>query len=351
MTGKNNDQQDGIYVSRAELHTIFAKAAEEAIHKEAIRIGQALACDLQDALRAINDELGRFADRIKSLEEWTANHAADADTRRELQQPKVDQIRSETAPIKVAASLPEERMDERVRRKRNDTNLNKETDIVHTKVDTASRADQTNEDVQLQDAEKELLVNDTEGWTRVERKKKKNNVREYGAVLIGGPNVSRIKAAAMDEFSFDQNVSFVTAASDELNQSLCKATQRSKAKKIEVVIHSGSEDAVEHSADYVLEKLANMVKYASHLRKVEKVLVCSLEERRDAGSTVHENIKTINTELAQLCQSTGSTFIDLRPRLKESLFGGINRTGILYTFEGARNAAQHLLGETPGFLD
>ena len=128
MTGKNNDQQDGIYVSRAELHTIFAKAAEEAIHKEAIRIGQALACDLQDALRAINDELGRFADRIKSLEEWTANHAADADTRRELQQPKVDQIRSETAPIKVAASLPEERMDERVRRKRNDTNLNKETD-------------------------------------------------------------------------------------------------------------------------------------------------------------------------------------------------------------------------------
>ena len=100
-----------------------------------------------------------------------------------------------------------------------------------------------------------------------------------------------------------------------------------------------------------LKKLTDMGDYARQLQKVRTVSVCSVEERIDAGSAVHQNVKNLNAELADLCLSTGFNFIDLRPRLQESLFQGSNRTGILYTFEGACNVAQHILGELQFFLD
>ena len=93
MTENNANQQDSVCISRADLNAIFEKAAKKTLHKEAVRIGQALAGDLQDALRAINDELGRFADRLKSLEAWAANHEADAKTR-EVNQHKEVQAES-----------------------------------------------------------------------------------------------------------------------------------------------------------------------------------------------------------------------------------------------------------------
>ena len=358
MTENNANQQDSVCISRADLNAIFEKAAKKTLHKEAVRIGQALAGDLQDALSAINDELGRFADRLKSLEAWAANHEADAKTRevnqhKEVQaESKKTQFESKNTIMEASKTHSTNRVGERTRQNRNETEPNRqaeETEKQHIESDTEPKTDQAIEDEQ--GARQEPIDNDTDGWTRVTRKKKRNKVRQRGAVLIGGQNVSRIKAAALDEFNFDQNVSFVAVGSEEFNESLHSVTQRSKAKQLDVVIHSGAEDAVRHGTDDVLEKLTNMVEYARGLKAVDTVSVCSLEERRDAGLIVCEKIRTINTELAQLCLSTGSNFIDLRPRLNESLFGGINRTGILYTFEGARNVAQHILAETAGFLD
>ena len=354
MTENNHDQQDSICISRDELNAIVEKAAEKAVNNAAVKIGQTLACDLQDALRAINDELGRFADRLKNLEEWTNDY--DSDVRaKEYQQRNELQSKSKTFSSKEKETVLKEQSGtvEPIVQKLNDTKLNKRMDkvtITHTEVGNVTRASQVNAGEQSRGSEP---VDDAdEGWIRVVGKnKRKGKTRRHGAVLIGGHNVSRIKAAAMDEFLFDQNVSFVTTNSDDLKQSLRSVTQRSKAKEIQVVIHLGAEDAMDHSPDYVLEKLSYMVENASKEKNVQNVSVCSLEERRDSGSNVHENIKTVNAELAQLCLSTGSTFLDLRPRLKESRFGGINKTGILYTFEGARNVAQHILSETPGFLD
>ena len=155
----------------------------------------------------------------------------------------------------------------------------------------------------------------------------------------------------MDEFSFDQNVSFITASAKQFEESLRNATQRSKARQIDVFIHSGADEAESQGAYNMLDNLIRMVEYARSQKNVKLVSVCSVEERWDVGRTVYENIKTVNAELAQLCSTTGCTFIDLRPRFNESLYGGINRTGVLYTFEGARNVAQHILSETAGFLD
>ena len=343
LDSDESGSENCIRVNRKDFEALVAKAAREEAKKAVRQIGEALASDLQDALRAINDELGRFGSRLKKLEAWISDYDADAKAR--ANHPRyvtVDQYQ-------VRDQL--ETKSENQKRKETETNAEGNEDASkHIKINESSAANQTNEGVEAIDGE--LIDNAREdSWALVRNRKKKNKVRRNGAVMIGGQNVSRVKAAAMEEFIFDQNVSFVTTTSDDFNQSLRVAVQRSKAKEVDVVIHSGADHILQHSSDYVLEELTNMVDYARQLQKVKTVSVCSVEERRDAGFTVHQNVKNLNAELADLCLSTGSNFIDLRPRLQESLFEGINRTGILYTFEGARNVAQHILGEIDSFLD
>ena len=84
----------------------------------------------------------------------------------------------------------------------------------------------------------------------------------------------------MDEFNFDQNDSFVAASSDDFDDAMFSAAQRSKTKKkIDLVIHAGADDAIHHDTDNVLETLTNMVESASDIKNVETVSVCSLEEK------------------------------------------------------------------------
>ena len=323
----------------------MTKAVEDAVNKKTAEITEASAPDLRNALRAIDDELGRFGERLKRLEECKMIHESDAMVKSK------DAMTMEQCTGNATQSVTEGTNERLGKENSGSVSANQ------TKSKTAKKKTRPMVATQQEHKKGEYEANESKrsepetGWTLVERKKKKSKQRRYGAVLIGGQNVTRIKAAAMDEFQFDQNVSFVYTNTDEFQQKLSDVTNRSRAKQIDVVIHLGAEDAIEHSADYVLDRLTHKVNQAREQKRVDTVYVCSLEERRDAGANVHQNVKTINTELAQLCHSTGATFVDLRSRLEETEYGGINRTGILYTFEGARNVAQHILSQIPGFLD
>ena len=347
---ENNDVEDCITISRTELDKMIANAVQTAVQKVREQIDDTLAKDKEIILLTINEQMDRFAERLTKLEAWQAEWQAERKIRMNRQ--RDDEAQAELrATISVESeTISKIKIDNKAQVEGNDAKGN-------TTGTNGNKQTQKEEDLSGDREEEggstgsEPESGDDGGWTRVVRKRKKNKIRRYGAVLIGGQNVSRVKAAALDEFPFDQNVSFVTTTSDDFNLSLQETTQRSKAKDIDVVIHLGAHDAVDQSADHVLENLTDMVNYSRKLKNVKTVSVCSLEERRDAGSVVYQNIKTINTELAHLCLSTESTFIDLRPRLQECLYGGINRTGILYTFEGARNVAQHIISETVGFLD
>ena len=78
-------------------------------------------------------------------------------------------------------------------------------------------------------------------------------MRKNGAILIGTENVNRIKAAAKTEFIFDSNVTFVTTHSDSVMKSLTKIMTRSKAQRVDVVLHTGADQVKDRSADSVLE--------------------------------------------------------------------------------------------------
>ena len=347
---EHNDVEDCITISRTELDKMITNAVQTAVQKLREQLDDTLATDKRNILLTINEEMDRFTDRLKKLEAWQAEWQAGSKTKINCQQNDKAQAKVITTGIVESETVSKINMNNQAQVEGNEaqgkateTNGNKQTQSQEDfGGDPEEAGGSTGSDPESGDGGE---------WTRVVRKRRRNKIRRYGAVLIGGQNVSRVKAAAMDEFPFDQNVSCVTTTSDDFSLSLQQTIQKYKAKDIDVVIHLGAHDAVDHSADHVLEKLTDMVNYSHKQKNVKTVSVCSLEERRDAGSLVYQNIKTINTELAHLCLSTESTLIDLQSRLQECLYGAINRTGILYTFEGARNVAQHIISETVGFLD
>ena len=184
-----------------------------------------------------------------------------------------------------------------------------------------------------------------------ERCGRRTVIRKNGAILIGSENVHRIRAAAMEEFVLDSNVSFVTAKSSNITRSLSDAMVKSRAQKIDIVLNTGADQLITDSADSILENIACQITYARRKKKTKEVFVCSVEERQDLGVMAAETAKIVNQELKNLCSEYKAKYLDLRPRLALCQFSGINKTGRLLTFEAARNVAQEILSEVPGFLD
>ena len=85
--------------------------------------------------------------------------------------------------------------------------------------------------------------------------KTKRKTRKNGAILIGSENVRRVRAAAMTELKLDSNVSFVSSPSERVTQKLSDIVTRSKAQKIDVVLHTGVDQLRGNSADFVLESI------------------------------------------------------------------------------------------------
>ena len=119
----------------------------------------------------------------------------------------------------------------------------------------------------------------------------------------------------------------------------------------DVVLHTGADQLKKRTADSVLESIASQISHVKQNRKTNQVFVCSVEERQDAGFIANETAKTVNEVLYGLCIEYGAKFLGLRQRMADCTFGGINKTGLQYTFEAARNISQEILSEVPGFLD
>ena len=107
-----------------------------------------------------------------------------------------------------------------------------------------------------------------DGHIEVTAKKK---TRKNGAILIGSDNVRRIKAAAMAEFEFDSNVHFVTSGSDYVMQRLSEIMAKSKAQKIDVVLHTGADQLKKRTADSVLRASSNMLTRGANASPVERI--------------------------------------------------------------------------------
>ena len=200
---------------------------------------------------------------------------------------------------------------------------------------------------------------DNEGFTVVNNKHRKKALRKKnpatsGAVMVGGANVRRIAFAARNEFNLESTIFKCKPEMllEDAHREVRAAIQKSEAAEVDVVLHVGTDDLAQNrSVDYVLEGLANIIETARDIRSVREVSVCSVEERHDAGRNVYENSRLTNEQLKDLCQSYGARFLDLRARLHQSRFHGINRTGLLYTAEGSHNVSQLILREVYGFLD
>ena len=202
-------------------------------------------------------------------------------------------------------------------------------------------------------SESTSVEDDDASWTLVKRKRRRRKAFRNGAVLIGGENVRRIRAAAREEFNFDRNVIFSSQSDSisDINHKLVPATRNVNADEVDVVIHLDGSDIMNFDADNALEGLSQIINVAKEQHSIREVIVCSMIERRDAGQHVTDKARLVNDQLGDLCATYRARFLDLRNRLGDCAHQGINRTGWLYTWEGARNVSQVITSKVYGFLD
>ena len=118
-----------------------------------------------------------------------------------------------------------------------------------------------------------------------------------------------------------------------------------------MVLHTGADFVLNHAPEFVLECLSRQISLAKQIHKTNKVFVCSVEERLDAGYYAFESARSVNSALRQLCEAYGAHFIDLRPSLAECRFQGINKSGICYTFEASELLSGVIVKATQDFLE
>ena len=174
--------------------------------------------------------------------------------------------------------------------------------------------------------------------------------KKPATIVVGGTNVSRLRDATKDQTDSKQNDMFVRTNSSNIWDLLPTAIKKARQSKLNVVLHTGADLVLKHAPNLVLECLSKQIELAKQFHKTRRVLVCSVEERVDAGYVVFDTARTVNSELQQLCEAYGATFIDLRPTLAACKFEGINRTGLFYTFEASKNIAETIVNTTEHFL-
>ena len=192
MNENDNDKGDCIYISRAELNAIVKNAAQEAVRKEAVNIGQALASDLQDALRAIDDEMGRFSDRLKRLEAWIANYDADVHTEEQRKHKEAsNEIKGtkkmvQTQPIETSRSNQVERKDESTKTHSRQSDQKKERNAKKLEENLENECAGSGKELNMNTTSANEQVtgmgptySDTDGWTRVTKKRRE---ARYGRV-------------------------------------------------------------------------------------------------------------------------------------------------------------------------
>ena len=302
-------------------------AVEDRVAVEVQKLGNLLALDMNAMLRNANEEIERLGYRLKNLEETLKDHKP---TQTENQNPAIthqEQVGGESK-MEVLEDIKE-----------TDQNYN-----TKEKSGTCVGQNHTSDNARI-----------GSGWTMVKSKRaRKRKAYAVGAVLIGGENVRRISTAAKEEFVFEDNVAFVPAQEAgraDIQHRLPAAIQKTNADAVDVVIHLEGDDITDSDTDNVLEKFSHIINAAKERHNTRDVVVCSVMERRDVGRSAAEKARLVNDQLGALCATYGARYLDLRSRLRECMHQGINRTGRLYTWEGARNMSQMIISEVNGFLD
>ena len=321
-------------MSMSDIKALIDKAVEDRVSEEVQKIGNLLATDMQNMVRNVTDEIERLGNRVKNIEELI-NGWNPMTTIEKSRQPTG--LRVEDVNIDNSVQHAEDGI------KKKGESRNK-------------KKDEPQEDSQEQENCKGNNLHENDGWTLVKKKKahKRKSHFATGAVLIGGENVRRVSMAANEEFVFDKNVIFASAKevdSADVRNHLPSAINKTSAEQVDVVIHYGEEAITRSTVDGVLEGFAHVISTAKKQCATRDVFVCSLLERRDVEHEVADAARLVNEQLGELCAAYGARYLDLRDRLKECAHGGINRTGYLYTREGARNVSQLIMSEVTGFLD
>ena len=200
----------------------------------------------------------------------------------------------------------------------------------------------------------------SESWTTVASRRKRGGktgtTPEAGAVMVGCQNVRRIAAAARDEFHLGSQVVFRSIRGGTARcvlGALHGAVACCNAVKADLVLHVGGNELAYQSVEYTLDCIAEVVKAAKHITKVRNIVMCSVPQDPSAPVDQLSSMKRadLNAEIRNLCLSEGIQFLDLRPRLNESSYHGLDKSRLNLNRSGSRNAWQMLASEVIGFLD
>ena len=175
-----------------------------------------------------------------------------------------------------------------------------------------------------------------------------------GAVMIGCQNVRRIAAAARDEFLLGGQAVFGSIRGGTARGvlgTLHGAVAGCRALRADLVLHVGGNDLAHQSVEYTLDCIAEICKAARQIRKVRDIVICSVpQDLSPSAGHFSFKCKDLNDELERLCKTEGIRFIDLRPRLGECSFQGLDKSRVNLNRDGCRNAWQLLASEVVGFL-
>ena len=195
------------------------------------------------------------------------------------------------------------------------------------------------------------------GWRRVSshRKRSGSPVPRVGAVLLGCQNVRRIAAAAKDEFCLGGEVVFKSIRGGTVRSALgvlASAVDSCRALSVDLVLHVGGNDLAHRSVDYTVDCIAEVIQAAKQLDKVRAIVVCSVpQDQSSPDNCMSKRRSDLNDEIDRLCDCEGIRFLDLRPRLTECMYGGLDKSRLNLNRTGSRNVWQMLAGEVVGFLD
>ena len=107
----------------------------------------------------------------------------------------------------------------------------------------------------------------------------------------------------------------------------------------------------DRSVDYTVDCIAEVIQAAKQLDKVRNIVLCSVpQDQSPSDAHMSRKRNDLNDEIERLSDCEGVRFLDLRPRLSECEYGGLDKSRLNLNRTGSRNVWQMLAGEVIGFL-
>ena len=201
---------------------------------------------------------------------------------------------------------------------------------------------------------------DSRAWTTATSCQKQrggtiSKTPQVGAVMIGCQNVRRIAMAAREEFILGGQVvfrSFRGGTARRVLTALHGAVAGCRVLKADLILHVGGNDLAYRSVEYTLDCIAEIVNSAKQITKVRDIIICPVpQDPSMLSSFMSMKRSDLNDEIERLCKSEGVRFVDLRPRLNECAYHGLDKSRSNLNRIGSRNAWQMLASEVVSFLD